>query len=318
VRAAWLAILAGAVACRSPAAPHAPTTSPAARSPLDDHALELRHLVGSWRWMLKTDDADTSRVETETWQLAPSPTSPTQLVGRYVRDVEIRSINRVPFTCNQRPWYRQRAIYDVTLVEDAGELAIHETGYHTEPGPCDHGFRHMADYTGRLAGDRLVLRWTENGGGEQTLWQTSDATAPLPDAPWPSTVELAGPWRWEASSFDATGNIQDEAEQWELSRRPDGRLDASYRRHVTVRSPDGTNLACANAPSWSFDDTYVLTGAAEEQHWRFVEVAVDPGDHPCLRATPKRNLDEATAEQLGDFLVLEWRGKRRQVLYRPD
>jgi hypothetical protein len=29
-------------------------------------------------------------------------------------------------------------------------------------------------------------------------------------------------------------------------------------------------------------------------------------------------MDEATAEQLGSYLVLEWRGKRRQVLYRPE
>ena len=61
-----------------------------------------------------------------------------------------------------------------------------------------------------------------------------------------------------------------------------------------------------------------MTGQKEEEHWHFYERAVEPGDHPCLRATPKRNLDEATAEQIGDFFVLEWRGKRRQILYRPE
>ena len=49
----------------------------------------------------------------------------------------------------------------------------------------------------------------------------------------------------------------------------------------------------------------------------FHELAAEPGDHPCLRATPKRTLDEATAEQLGDYLILEWRGKRHEILYRP-
>jgi hypothetical protein len=87
---------------------------------------------------------------------------------------------------------------------------------------------------------------------------------------------------------------------------------------VTVRSVDGSPIPCAGAPSWTFDDAYVLDGQREEEHWHFYERAAEPGDHPCLRVTPRRSLDEATAEQLGDNLVLEWRGKRRQVLYRPD
>ena len=87
---------------------------------------------------------------------------------------------------------------------------------------------------------------------------------------------------------------------------------------MTVRNPDGKPIACANAASWSFDDAYVLAGYREEEHWRFNELAVEPGDHPCVRATPKRTIDEATAEQIGDFLVLEWRGKRRQILYRGE
>ena len=62
----------------------------------------------------------------------------------------------------------------------------------------------------------------------------------------------------------------------------------------------------------------MLDGLREEEHWHLYEHAVEPGDHPCLRATPKRNLDEATAEQIGDYLVLEWRGKRREILYRPE
>ena len=64
-----------------------------------------------------------------------------------------------------------------------------------------------------------------------------------------------------------------------------------------------------------------------------VELVAAPGDdvvavvahrlssltlNPCLRATARRTLDEATAEQIGDFLVLEWRGKRREILYRPE
>jgi hypothetical protein len=275
----------------------------------------ITSLIGSWQWLLRSDEAGTSRVEREEWHLRPDPAAPAHLVGRYIRTVEVRSLDRVPFGCNQRPWYRQRATYDVTAEQDAhGAFHVHETAYATEPSPCDHGFRHMGDYTAEPHGGRLTLRW---GDGAQTLWKTDDAAA-LPDAPWPQAFDLLGPWRWDMTSYDDDGNVRDETEWWQITRRTDTRLDATYRRRVTVRSPDGSPIACAGAPSWTFDDAYVLDGQKEEEHWHFYELAVEPGDHPCLRATPKRTLDEATAEQIGDFLVLEWRGKRREILYRAE
>jgi|HubBroStandDraft_6_1064221.scaffolds.fasta_scaffold233739_2 hypothetical protein len=279
--------------------------------------LDTFQLAGDWRWILRTEEAGTSRVETEDWHLAPSPSSPRQLVGRYVRTVEVRSLDQAPFRCNERPWYRQRAVYDVRLALDAAtdRYQIDETGYTTEPTPCDHGFRHLGGYTATRQGDRLVLQWD---GGTQTLWKIDSAQHPLPTAPWPQTFDLAGPWRWDATSYDADGNLHDESEWWELTRRSETQFDATYRRRVTTRSPDGSPISCAGSPSWSFDDVYVLQGEREEAHWHFHELAVEPGDHPCLRATPRRILDEATAEQIGDFLVLEWRGKRHQVLYRSE
>ena len=276
---------------------------------------ELSDLVGGWRWILRTTAAGTTRVEQETWRLQPATGAPTQLVGRYLRDVEVRSDDRVPFACNQRPWYRQRAIFDVVVEATRTGFSIHETDYQAETSPCDHGFRHLGGYTAELAGDRMVVHWD---GGNQTLWQIDAKIAELPPSPWASKPELAGPWRWEATSFDDGNNLRDESEWWELTRRSDTQIDATYRRRVTVRSSDGKPIPCAGAVTWSFDDAYVLEGQREEEHWHFHEVAVDPGDHPCLRATPHRTLDEATAEQLGDYLVLEWRGKRRQILYRPE
>ncbi|HET7505737.1 MAG TPA: hypothetical protein VFK02_32175 [Kofleriaceae bacterium] len=290
------------------------TTPPSRLAPAPRDTL-ITDLVGGWRWLLRTREAGTTRVETETWRLRPSPDIPTQLSGRYLRDVEVRSDDRVPFACNQRPWYRQRALYDVTLEATRDGFVIRETDYQTEPSPCDHGFRHLGAYTGQLAGDRLTLRWVD---GSQTLWQTDNRLDELPGSPWPSAPELTGRWRWDATSHDDTGNLRDESEWWELTRRTETRFDATYRRRVTVRSPDGSPIACAGAASWSFDDAYVLEGQREEEHWRLHELAADPGVHPCLVATPRRSLDEATAEQIGDYLVLEWRGKRRQVLYRPD
>jgi hypothetical protein len=300
-------VLVALAACQTPA--HAP--------PPPVRQLDAVKLAGDWRWILRTDEAGTSRIETEDWHLAPSPSAPLQLVGRYVRTVEVRSLDRVPFRCNERPWYRQRAVYDVSVAlgSDANRFDIAETGYATEPSPCDHGFRHVGAYRATLTGDRLALAWD---GGVQTLWKISSEQRPLPSQPWPAQFELAGPWRWDATSYDADGNLRDESEWWELTRRTDSTIDATYRRRVTTRSPDGSPIACAGAPSWSFDDVYVMQGEREEAHWHFHELAVEPGDHPCLRATPKRILDEATAEQIGDFLVLEWRGKRRQVLYRDQ
>jgi hypothetical protein len=279
------------------------------------HGILITDLVGGWRWQWRTTEAGTTRIETETWRFRPSAGVPTELSGRYLRDVEVRSDDRVPFGCNQRPWYRQRALYEVTLQTARDGFAVKETDYHTEPSPCDHGFRHLGAYTGEVAGDRLTLRWD---GGSQTLWQLDDQLAELPSSPWPSTPELAGSWRWDATSYDDAGNLRDESEWWELTRRSEAQLDATYRRHVTVRSPDGAVIGCARAASWSFDDAYALDGQREEEHWHLHELAADPGDHPCLKATPRRSLDEATAEQIGDYLVLEWRGKRRQVLYRPE
>jgi hypothetical protein len=302
------------LACQPSAAPSRPAPPPPPRGPL------ISDLVGGWRWLLRTQEAGTTRVESETWRFIPTPGQPNQLTGRYVREVEVRSDDRVPFACNQRPWYRQRATFEIALEPTAtGGFALRETDYHAEPTPCDHGFRHLGGYAGDIHAGRLTLRW-DGGAPEssQTLWQTDSDVRALPEPPWPAAPALAGAWRWDATSYDPAGNLRDENEWWEISERGDHQLDATYRRRVTVRSPDGSILACAGAPSWSFDDAYVLDGQREEEHWHFYERAVDPASHPCLAATPRRSLDEATAEQIGDFLVLEWRGKRHQVLYRPD
>jgi hypothetical protein len=305
-------LLLVAVAACQPAA-GTPTTRPA--PPPRVHL--LNDLVGGWRWLLRTPEPGTTRVESETWRLWPTPGVPTQLTGRYLREVEVRSDDRIPFACNQRPWYRQRAIYDVTVQSAPGGFAVRETEYRTEPSPCDHGFRHLASYTGDADGERFFLHWDR---GDQTLWQVDSDVAELPAPPWPARPEVTGPWRWDATSYDDAGDLRDESEWWEITRRNDRQLDLSYRRRVTVRSPDGASIACAGGPAWSYDDAYLLDGEREreDEHWHFRERAYSPGEHPCLGAYPRRSLDEATAELRGDYLVLEWRGKRRQVLYRPD
>jgi len=298
------------VACQPPGAT---TPKPHPQRPAEQ--FKLLDLVGSWRWIHRAEEAGTARVEEEHWQLRPDPAAPARLIGRYLRSVDVRSLDRVPFQCNQRLTYRQRAVFDVVAEPRGTDFILRETAYKAEPSPCDHGFRHMSEYVLEPHGNRLVLRWDK---GTQTLWQVDATSAPLRDAPWPEQPDPTGAWRWQASSYDDDGNVRDEAEWWEITRRTETRLDLTYRRRVTVRHPDGKPITCANGPSWSFDDAYVLSGQKEEEHWHFYELAVEPGDHPCLRTTPRRTIDEATAEQIGDFLVLEWRGKRRQILYRPD
>ncbi|HLL21207.1 MAG TPA: hypothetical protein VK427_03700, partial [Kofleriaceae bacterium] len=301
-------------ACQPPAGSQTTRAAQAAQS------FTLAELVGSWRWIHRTTEAGTTRIESERWTFLPMPNVPTKLVGRYVRHVDVRSDDRVVFQCNQRPTYQQRAVFDVEVEIAQGTFTVRETSYHADVSPCDHGFRKTGTYTATLAGERLDLRWGDLrlGGGAQTLWRVADATGALPGDPWSTTPEIEGAWRWDMTSFDAEGNVHDESEWWQITRRRETQLDLTYRRRVVVRSPDGKPITCAGTPTWSFDDAYVLEGQREEEHWHFYERATEPGDHPCLRVAPRRALDEATAEQLGDYLVLECRGKRRQVLYRPE
>ncbi|MEJ7600313.1 MAG: hypothetical protein WKG01_20555 [Kofleriaceae bacterium] len=303
--------------CLLLAACPAPGTKGSRSSP-PQHAFELGQLAGSWRWTLRTTEASTTRVETEDWQFRHAPGRPNVLLGRYLRTLEVRSNDGVPFQCNQRLVYRQRAVYDLD-VQLAGEgFAIRELEVRAEPSPCDHGFRKTAGYAAQLNGNRLILRWAGDKPGTQTLWQIDHEDRELAPDPWPAKPTLAGVWRWDARSYDDDGNVREEHEWWHLTARGERNLDGTYRRQVIVQSRDGSPIPCAKLASWTFDDGYVLEGETEEEHWHLHERAAEPGDHACLRPTPRRTLDEATAEQLGDYLLLEWRGKRRQVLYRPE
>ena len=199
-------------ACQPPGA-GTPTTRPAP-SPFQ---YTLTDLVGGWRWLLRTSDAGTTRIEEERWRFRKTDT-PTRLMGRYIRTVEVRSDDRIPFACNQRPWYRQRATFDVTVDLTPTGYVIKEGEYRAEPSPCDHGFRHVGSYTAELAGDRLNLKFD---GGTQTLWQVDDQATDLPPDPWKNKPDLHGPWRWDAVSYDDDGNLRTEHEWWEFTKRTD-------------------------------------------------------------------------------------------------
>ena len=146
------------------------------------HRTTLSSFVGTWRWMLRTTEAGTTRVEDETWQFRPGP-EPTQLIGRYVRTVEVRSDDRRPVPLQPAPvvpparGVRRRRRDHARRLRDPRDSATARS-----PAPCDHGFRHVGAYAAELVGDRLRLRWD---GGVQTLWQVDAAIAALPEDPWP-------------------------------------------------------------------------------------------------------------------------------------
>ena len=308
IAASVLALVAALPAAGARAAPRALPRSRSSTRSLD--------LVGGWRWLLRTERGRHDARRGRAW--------------RFRARSAAADAARRPLRPHRRgPLRRSRAVpvqpaavvppargFDVTVDVDAdGGFAIHETEYRTEPSPCDHGFRHVGAYTAQLDGERLTLRWDD---GTQTLWQTDDASAPLPEP----TVAAS---RRRRTAVALGRDVATTTTATSATRPSGGRSRAAPTRaldaHVSPprhrpQSPDGKPIACAERADWTFDDAYVLDGQREEEHWHFYELAAEPGDHPCLRATPQRTLDEATAEQIGDYLMLEWRGKRRQVLYR--
>lgn len=299
-RLAVAAALACAAACTPPPPP------PPGAIPLDV-VVDAKRLTGAWEWIHVSVDSGAMIRERERWRFAAGADA-RHLVGVYRRDVLARALDGVPFECNQRLRYRQRALHTVTAEVTADGIRIVEGGYTATPSPCDPGLRVLGDYLAELDGDRLHLRWE---GGNATLTRVADE--PFPEAP-PRPPAPAGRWTWAMTSWTKTGLIRHEDEDWELAVGPDGAVGGTYVRAVTVRSPDDTPLPCAGAPSYSFTDRYLVRGTRTDDGWRLDETAVTAGDHPCLADTPARTLDGATATLDGDFLILTWRGKRRQVL----
>ena len=149
-------------------------------------------------------------------------------------------------------------------------------------------FATSATTRAELAGDRLALELGHDGG-RRRCGRSTTSTPSCPIAPWPATLDADRPV--------AVGRDVDRRRPATSATRPSGgRSRGAPTRSSTRRTaaasrsaaPDGKPIACAGAPSWTFDDAYVLDGQREEEHWHFHELAVEPGDHPCLRATPQR------------------------------
>lgn len=235
------------------------------------------------------------------------------VTGRYRRDVIVISLDGTPFVCSQQAAYAQLAVFDVRVTAHHGELVIEETGYRTMASPCEPGFRKLGRYVATPDGDHaLALAWD---GGTQTLHATEPYRAEAVDLP-PAPTTVAGAWRWSMRSRDEAGDVRDEDERWELAVGDDGTVGGTYERSVVVSSGNGKPLPCAGDLSYGYVDRYTVRGALSDDGLRFDEVAVDAGTHPCLKGTPERHLDSAAGVADGPYLVLTWRGQRRQVLHR--
>ena len=299
------ALLLAAVAC-----------GPAQRPP-GSGALDPRtpaSLVGEWRWVKLTEEAGTRRTEDERWQFIPGGVG--VVLGRYLRDVTVQSTDGMPFACNQATEYHQRAVFDVEVTAPTRGALVRETGYRAEPSPCDHGFRKLGQYAATVGEQQAVLRWDD---GEATLLRTGPPPAALIAPSWTGDhPDPLGAWTWSATWLEPRGPRRTATEAWQIANGPDATLNATVVRTVETVDPDGATIACAGTDRWTSTERIALEGRpAEGDVLRFREVAVEATPHPCQRTSPNRILDDATLEQIGDFLVLEWRGDRRQVLARP-
>jgi hypothetical protein len=268
------------------------------------------HALGDWQTVTRSDQGNARIVESEAWHIEQDPNAADQLRGGYRRVVTVTSHDGALFACNGRPRYQQVTHYTVEGRLDQYPLTLRETTYEVEPSPCERAFRQLTSYQVTVVGATLHLAFPD---GNQTLWPS--ATPP------PSTTTtlagLAGTWRYELASVDERGDFRTERETWEFGDRGPA-IVGTYRRDVTVRSSNGVAFACANATEYSYHDVIEFVGQRKPgtQMFTLREVAIGADTHPCVQATPGRALDEATAEQRGNYLVLDWRGKRREVLER--
>jgi hypothetical protein len=302
-RAAVLVLVAG---CGS-----TPHPAPGART-LDGQRVPAS-LLGEWRWIHLTEATGTRRVEDERWQFVRDGGG--SVVGRYQREVLVQSTDGRPFDCNQLPAYTQRAVFDVAVTPGANGSIIKETAYRTEPSPCDHGFRRLGEYVATIGEQQTTLTWPD---GAATLLRIGPPPAALAEPTWAGDAPSPlGGWRWSAAWTDPRGSRRIATEAWELAAGPDDTIAGTVVRTLETIDPDGAPFACAGSDRWTQTERVAVEARREGEVLRVREVAVEATPHPCQRTSPGRILDEALAEQIGDHLVLEWRGDRKQVLSRP-
>jgi hypothetical protein len=271
-----------------------------------------REVAGSWSWSHVSDADGVRRVEHELWVLERHAEG---VRGRYHRTITFLSVDGRPFECTQTASYHLRAVYQLDGRLAGDHVELRETDYQVAESPCERGFRRLASYRARVDGGRLEL---ESEHGTQVLGPApGDSPAPAP-----RSANAAGAWTWSTRSIEPTGEAAGatriEQEDWQLEVAADGVIGGWYVRTVTVFDEDGRPFACSGEPRFQYRDRYRLRGAGSGRRLTVTEIEVETVPNRCVRAA-ERHLDAAVGHLDGDYLVLEWRGGRRQVLHRlPD
>jgi len=267
-------------------------------------------ITGAWRWSHLSDEKGVRRVELERWVLTRGEGN--QVNGHYDREVTFMSLDGVPFRCSQSLRYELATRFVLRGASHGDTLQLKERSYQVTSSPCDTGYRSLSSYQGTLRGNTLELRWKD---GSQTLMRAHTNDPPLA----PSTTtspSTSGNWHWQNRRERAAGEeVRVESESWSLSENEAGSVGGSYQRTVTVFAKNGRAYRCNNSTHYQYTDTYKVHGSRTGNRVIITEVAAEPDTSPCV-AHQKRHLDAATGTLQGNFLVLEWRGRHRQILHR--
>ncbi len=267
-------------------------------------------IAGTWAWLHDGTIDDIRSTETETWTLTVDG---GKVSGHYDRLVVFESSTGVPFDCNQHIRYGLRTRYAVEGTVVDGEITLSETSYEVTPSPCEQSHRKLKSYKALLSpdGDTLALLWTD---GKQNLRRVPEGTVIEGAGPAVPESSTTGRWTWQTINLMADGTKRLEIESWYLIEQ-DGEIRGDYRRELTVSGEDGETIECAGEASYRYTDRFKVRGSRKADTLHIVELSAEHADHPC--AAPNRSFDEATGALYGDYIVLTWRGRRRQVLRRP-
>lgn len=317
--ALWAAVVGVFVGCGQPTSSRAHRAPEPETPPRSPEEIQAEQLSGDWKWSHVTEKHGVRTVEREHWhfQTVTGSDPSTALSGVLERSVTFMSMDGTPFSCTQSLSYELRSTYQLEAVVGDTQVTVRERAVAIAPSPCESGYRPLTSYVGTLVDPHhLRLRWPD---GQQTLTRIpppARAASKAKSTAKSTAKSIAGAWRWHSRN-QLRGEVRVETEDWEITDTQTGPLSAVVQRSVTVFADDGTPYPCNGASSYRYRDRYHVRGYRSGDQLTFDEVRVEPESHKCL-AYSERHLDGARGARVGEYLVLTWRGGKRQVLHRPE